>query len=117
MFTKTFTDPQGVTHTDAVFETAISYYSENASEDYTFQISNGDAETSKTSNTHEGNNLRYRIYYWASQEARDAGLLPYVLANSDPIGEWFEVQNLDNSYTNLTAALKAERHCETVTLA
>lgn len=117
MFTKTFTDPQGQTHTNAVFETAEASYSESNTDDYRFDIAQGDLDSSKTTNSSTTSYLRYKMYYWTSQAARDAALLPYVLASTDPIGPWFTVSELDSSYDSLSAALKAEKHSEFVILA
>lgn len=116
MFTKTFTDPQGQTHTNAVFETAEANYSDNQAEDYRFDIAQGDSDSSKTSNSSSGNYLRYKMYYWTSQAARDASMLPYILASVSPVGQWFTASDIDASYDGLPAALKAEKHAEFVIL-
>lgn len=120
MFTKTFTDPQGVTHTDAVFETSMATYNENVNESYDFRVSQGDDDSNKFTNTSHTKDMNYQMYYWTSQAARDAGLLPYILANTNPVGDRFYItkEELDKpEYSGLSAAAKAERHCEFVVLA
>lgn len=116
MFTKTFTDPQGVTHTDAIFEVSTSRCNENASSEYSFNLSAGDDPANQTEASNTNNNLSYRIYYWTDQGARDSGKLPYVLANTSPVGEWFNVNDIDSAYDILTAEEKAEKHCQDVVL-
>jgi len=115
MFTQSFTDPQGVSHTDAIFEVAHANYSENTSDNHNF-----DVETNSPDNTsHTNKNLQYRMYYWVNQAARDAGNLPYVLANSTTgqIGETHYVTTFDTGYEGLTTEKKAEKHCKDVVLA
>lgn len=108
MFTKTFTDPQGVTHTDAIFQIISADINNNSNNTFNYDLA------SKTSNeiSNSSNNLSYRIYYWVDQASLDSGLLPYILANSDPLGEMFYVDNLDSSYDLLSLEEKAEKHCQ-----
>jgi len=118
MFTKvgSWTDPQGTTHTDAVFEPSHSHYSTNTSDEFSFRIEDGDLGTSKSESRSSSIHLRYRMYYWTNQLARDNGLAPYVLTATDPFNDWFEVDSLDATYDGLTAVEKAEKHCAEVTL-
>jgi len=115
MFTKTFTDPQGQTHTNAVFMAAYANYTSNKSENHNFNIETGLAETNTDNNAH----LQYRMYYWTNQAAKDAGNLPYVLANTNvgQIGEVHYLNQFSAEYDGLTAEQKAEKHCQDVVLA
>ena len=93
MFIKTFTDPQGTTHTDAVFETANAQYNEYNSTDYVFEFSQGDLESSKNSNSQGNMTLNFTMYYWCSESSRAEGKFPYILANTETIGQTFNVDN------------------------
>ena len=114
MFIKTFTDPQGVSHTNAVFEVAHANYTENTAENYSFNV---EASTS-TTNSSDNKSLQYRMYYWVNQAARDLGNLPYVLANSTTgqVGEIHYLNDFDATYEGLSAQAKAEKHCQEVVL-
>ena len=119
MFTTTFTDPQGVEHADAVFEVSVADFNMHTHSNYDFRISQGDSVDSQTANDHSNANLSYQMYYWTNQEARDAGKLPYYLANTDPVGERFHVSGdilASEGYTGITTAQKAEKHCKEVVL-
>lgn len=110
MFIKDFTDPQGVAHIGAVFEVCDT--SLNISSNDKYRLDLGEVDTPSIS-FHSNNNLRYRIYYWTDQESRDAGNLPYVLANLDPLGEWFTVRDLTKEYIgNLSVHDLTEKHCK-----
>jgi len=123
-FTKTFTDPQGVTHTNALFEVAYASKRIDSSDSYTNQI----AETldangvvtgytfTPTTNANKYTNLDYRMYYWPNAAAKTAGNMPYVLASKSPIGEVHTAQNLGAAYDTLTAIKAAEKHCQAVVL-
>ncbi len=115
MFTKTFTDPQGVTHTDAVFKVAHANHTENTSKSFSLNIETGEETNNDNANKH----LQYRMYYWPNQTAKDAGHLPYVLANTaeGQVGEVHYTDELDSTYDALTAEQKAEKHCQEVALA
>ena len=119
MFTLSFTDPQGIQHVDAIFEVANAEAHHKSNDDYTFNFSQGDSAENQTVNSNTNKSVRYRMYYWANQAARDSGLMPYVLVNTEVgnIGEWFRVDTLDATYDGLTAQQKAEKHCQEVTLA
>ena len=114
MFSKTFTDPQGVTHTNAVFKVANANYNVNTDENFHFDLGTNTPTTSNTGN----NSLNYRMYYWPNQASLDNGNLPYVLANSNSneLGEIHYVNNLDATYDALTAEAKAEEHCQAIVL-
>jgi hypothetical protein len=120
MFIKTFTDPQGVSHINAIFEVSMSKINSNSYNNYDFKISQGDDEVNKIITNYNNRTVRYQIYYWTNQEARDAGNLPYLLANTSPISDEFFVSSefLDNNpeYDGLDAFSIAEKHCQEVIL-
>mgnify|MGYP000333126541 CR=1 FL=1 len=119
MFITTFTDPQGVEHEDAVFEVSVANYSTYTHSNYDFRISQGDDDANKVEDESTQANLSYQMYFWTSQEARDAGMLPYYLANTDPLGEHFHVSEdflTGPDYVGLSVAEKAEKHCKEVVL-
>lgn len=117
-FTKTGTwvDPQGTSHTDAVFEVAYASTHNNTATMYTYDSTNGFSGTTGTTNTDVQRHVNYRMYYWTNQASRDAGNLPYVLASLDPVGEIHNGNNLDVSYDGLTPVEAAEKHCQEVVL-
>lgn len=119
MFTATFTDPQGVEHLDAVFEVSMANYSEHSHTNYNFRISQGDSSENQEVDGGVNANLSYQMYYWTNQAARDAGSLPYYLANTNPVGEYFHVSDTyltDPDYAGLTIVEKVEKHCKEVVL-
>lgn len=110
MFTQDFTDPQGVTHIGAVFEVCDTSLTTNTNSRYRLELeSDNPVDVSNNFN----NNLRYRMYYWIDQDARDSGKLPYILANTDPLGEWFTASGLSTTYIgDLSAHDLTEKHCK-----
>lgn len=123
MFTKTFTDPQGIEHTDAVFEVVDVTHRNNLTSQYTYTLPVPPTDDEAlvvlqdpVLASQQNSNLRYRMYYWPNQAARDAGFLPYVLANVSPVGEWFEVNNLSEEFLALPLNEMAEKHCREVVL-
>lgn len=74
-----FTDPQGVTHTEATFGAAqgVSYY--NATE--TFQRGIPDYDTLTVPPIQKSRNVNVQFYYWTNEQARLDGMDPYILAN------------------------------------
>jgi len=123
-FVKTFTDPQGVTHTNAYFEVAYASKRNDNSDSYTLDIKETvDAAGvvtgftyTPTTNANSFSNVDYRMYYWTNKAAKTAGNMPYVLASKSPIGEVHNAQNLDATYATLTAMAAAEKHCQAVVL-
>lgn len=113
-FTKAdFTDPQGITHELTYFE--VSAANLNRSENKAY---NNDAVRREESNTENVNgNLSYQMYFWPSEEARNANRPPYTLFNEDPVGEYFYINELGPEYDGLTPQACAELHCQTVVLA
>ena len=124
-FIKTFTDPQGTVHTNAVFEVAYATKRVDNSDSYNVTVepitdvnglTTGYAYTPLT-NSEVFRHINYRMYYWTNQASKDAGNLPYVLASLNPIGEIHSGDNLDATYDTLTTVQMAEKHCKTVVLA
>ncbi len=115
MFIATFTDPQGVEHIDAVLEASTANYNMHTNSNFDFRISQGDDATNKVTDDSVHASLTYQMFYWTNQEARDAGLLPYYLTNTAPLGEHFHVGEellAKDEYLALSPAGKAEKHCK-----
>ena len=119
MFTKTgqWSDPQGTTHTDAVFKVVESKTSENGNSSYRYQLPFNGNPSSENTDSNNSKNTRYRMYYWTNQAAFDADGIPYVLANVDPLGEYFSLDSSDVIYDDLTPEQIADKHCQEVVLA
>ncbi len=121
MFTKTFTDPQGTTHVDAVFKVSQATLRVNKQSQLDASVGYVDAIMTDTDTT----SLDYQILYWPNMESFEANLPPYPLLNlanlNDPMMQhsqeekvWFRIQDLDASCSGLTAEKAAEVHCESV---
>lgn len=113
-FTKAdFTDPQGITHELAYFEVSSANLNRSINNSY-----NNDAiRREESSEDNDSNNLSYQMYFWPSEESRDANKPPYVLFNEDPAGDYFYTNELGPEYDGLNAQACAELHCQTVVLA
>lgn len=113
-FSMSFTDPQGVEHPEAYFEVSEASVNVRKSESFNNRISIGEVELNSNSSV----DLNYKMYYWTSEQAKLDGKMPYLLANQDPMGDFFNVYNLPvEEYGSLTAEKAAEHHCKTVVLA
>ncbi len=123
MFTKTnWTDPQGSVFDEAVFEVSEASLHSSRNENFSFRISAGDSVDSFEENSNENMNLNYQMFYWASQDARDQGKPPYILANTDPnqIGMVFYAESSELTkpeYDGLSAKQMAEYHVQNVVMA
>lgn len=119
MFTKdgNWIDPQGTQFTNPVFQVASADFNSNTSSSHRLDITGGIAGAAPVSSDHSSQHLRYRVYYWADQASRDANNMPYVLANNNPIGEWFDAP-LDDTYdiATMTPEQMAEKHLQEVVL-
>lgn len=115
MFTKSFTDIQGTTHTDAFFVCASANSASNNTERYQFN-----AVTKEPSLTERNLfSVSYEMYYWINEQAYKDGKPPYKLSSdinntSFNISDIFFTENPD--YSSLTLVEKAEKHCETQVL-
>lgn len=107
MITATFTDPQGVEHTNAVFCVRSANHHKNENESYTLSSFDYTTENSRPLTVNE--NLSCSFYYWVSQSAKDNGLPPYVLTNSSGSDYDFSFQP-DDAYSQLTLIEKAEKY-------
>lgn len=124
MFLKSFTSPHGIEMVDAVFEVSTSMININDSESFDYRISEGLGDSSRYTNSSGDKSLQYQMYYWKDSAARDAfgadptSNLPMILANVNPMGEWFYVTGADitEEYLVLTAEQMAEKHCQEVVL-
>lgn len=116
MFTKTFTDLQGTTHTAAVFHVATMNSTVRNSHNYSYSYVN-DEESEKVNNNRA---ISYTMYYWRNQAAEDANHTPYLLANNSPSNTTFNIDErfLSNNpeYDNLTPIQIVEKHCQEVVL-
>jgi len=126
MFTKTFTSPHGIDMVDAVFEVSAANLNKSSHENFDYRISVGLGDENRISEVHSNTDLRYQMYYWKNAAARDAFIadpktnLPMILANTDPMGEWFSVNGSlleTEAYSGLSAEAMAEKHCQEVILA
>lgn len=106
-FTREFTDPQGVHHEAAYFEVAEASLISNLYK--TSQNSVRDGEMQDSNNADR--NLRYKLYYWTSLQAKTDGFQPYTLGDDEPVGGDFTANELGSEYDQFeTAAEAAEYH-------
>jgi len=114
MFIQTFTDPQGTLQTDAVFEISDACSDKYNHESINFVISQGDSENSIQTATSGNTNINYQMFYWVSEQSRLDGKLPYILANTEPLGDRFYIESdLLNTeeYSGLSLTEIVEKHC------
>ena len=76
MLTKTYKDPQGVTHTDAVFQVthAAVYHNTN-------KVHHAQPDGTYVVDESENRTLDFSVQFWTNQAAKDAGFEPYMLRN------------------------------------
>lgn len=111
MFTAAFTDPQGTAYKAAVCQVLQASFSENKSESFEFDIATSTGAVSSGSSSFS---LNYRMGYWPTQAAKDAGTPPYTLIDSNTFSQDFADYSLDaETYAGLTAEGAAELHCKT----
>ena len=102
MFNMTFTDAQGVTHTDAVFEVTNAYYNANSA-----IYQDGAPSVSRTTG--------YRVRYWPSSEAHAEGQPPYVFVDSHG-RDTFSFMPVGDLSTAEAVVAAAEEHLQNVVL-
>lgn len=108
MFTEAFTDPQGTSHEAAVFQVLRSEFTGNTNQTYNFDVATGEGSGGESYNF----SLNYRMAYWPSQEAKDAGGAPYILIDPTTYNSDFASYSLDPEvYNTLSAEQAAEEHC------
>lgn len=102
MFNLSFTDAQGITHTDAVFEVTNAYYNANSA------IYQDGAPSSSRS-------AGYRARYWPSSDAHAEGRPPYLFV--DLSGRDTFVFNPSSDLTTVEeVVVAAEEHLRNVVL-
>lgn len=106
-----FEDPQGITHELAVFEIARANLSSNSNSIFTNRLGE-EPQLDEVVNV----NLTYDVFFWPSQESKDAGKPPYLLTNAGDGGNTFYLNITDNRYSGMDSLQAAELHCTTVTL-
>lgn len=107
MFTQTFTDPQGQTHTDAVFQAGNAHSSCSLNESFYFNLENSEI----TEDSNQNLSAHFQCYYWPNQAAKDSGLPPYFLLNTDGNSNQFYIDNTELAkpeYEGLTLEQKVE---------
>lgn len=110
MFTTAFTDPQGTEHAAAVFQVLSADFSGNTSESFIYSVQDG---VGSVPNDSTNFTLNYRMAYWATQEAKDAGSAPYILIEPTTYNSDFSAYDLAPSvYEGLSAEHAAEEHCK-----
>lgn len=111
MFTISFTDPQGTTYEAAVCQVLQASFTENNSESFEFDIT---TSTGAVTNSYANLSLNYRMGYWPTQEAKDAGAPPYTLIDRITFLPDFAEYSLEaETYSGLAAEAAAELHCKT----
>ena len=95
-----YTDPQGSVFTTAVFEVTYASVSCNSSEEYRLEVG---------TTASENRSLHYHARYWASQEAKDEGKLPYNYIDTGGNASHGGVL-AEGEYDGLTALQAAEAH-------
>lgn len=114
MFTMAFTDPQGTSYKGAVFQVLRADFLDSSNESYSYDTREGKG----TVGEHAVNfSLNYRVGYWPSQEAKDAGAPPYTLIDAETYNADFASYSLpEEQYGGLSAEAAAELHCKTEVL-
>lgn len=102
MFNMTFTDAQGVTHTDAVFEVVNAYYNANSA-----IYQDGEPSVSRTTG--------YRARYWPSATAHAEGRPPYLFVGLSG-RDSFTFAPSSALATEAEVVAAAEQHLQTVVL-
>ena len=102
MFNMTFTDAQGVTHTDAVFEVVNAYYNANNS-----IYQEGVPSASRTAG--------YRARYWPNAAAHAEGRPAYLFVDMSG-RDSFTFAPADNLATAAEVVEAAEEHLQNVVL-
>lgn len=110
MFNMTFTDAQGVTHTDAVIRVRVAYHSNHSQTNY--QV-NADGTYAQT--VSGGQHLTFSAEYWPDQAKFNAGRKPYRLFDLND-AESFNFNPMEEAYQGLGAVEACELYLETVLL-
>jgi len=108
MFIQTFTDPQGVLHTNALFKVKTAHSNVTTREDMT--IDEQDWATYSNGNS-VSSSVTYQMFFWIDQAAYDEGMLPYLLytaAGRAPGSYSFAVPA---EYAGFTLEEMCDAHC------
>jgi len=92
-----YTDPQGQLWAAPVF--GISYATENTNQNAGVALDFEDMLT-LTETISKNRNVNVRFFYWPSQETKDTGYAPYILANVLTMSFDFNASGVE--YENLT---------------
>lgn len=110
MFILTFTDPQGVTHTDALFKINKANSVETQRDKINLDTTSWNTYITSSENS---SNITYQVYFWANQVAFDSGKMPYLLSTT--ISGAYNFMP-DSSYDGLTLEEKCEKHCQDIVI-
>jgi hypothetical protein len=108
-----FTDPQGLSHTGAVFVVRQGDRNQNTSA--SVRLDTTDWQTLETTDTLSPSHLSYQVYYWTTAAAKSNGSMPYILANPDQVGMDFYFE-LTAAYDSLTVEAQVEKHLTDIVL-
>jgi hypothetical protein len=113
----TFTDPQGIEHTNATF--GVNHANCYSNSDERINRDKADMVTMVT-NKNFNQNINVSFYYWASEELRLADNSPYVLTNDidemQPESNNFNFKAEGAEYDGLTLEEKCIIYLQTVVL-
>lgn len=110
MFNMTFTDAQGVTHTDAVVRVRTAYHNSNSQANYQVK-EDGSYESSSSG----GQYMTLSAEYWPDQAKFDSGKPPYKLSDLQG-AESFNFNPSEAPYLGLGHIEACELYLETVLL-
>ena len=110
MFNMTFTDAQGVTHTDAVVRVRTAYHNSNSQANYLVS-----ADGSYQESVSGGQYMTLTAEYWPDQAKFDAGKPPYQLSDLQGASS-FNFNPSEPQYLGLGHIEACELYLETVLL-
>jgi hypothetical protein len=127
MFTHTFTDIHGNTHTDAIIVITQANFNCNENSFFRLEEGSGDlANAERTERANTNNSMSFNAAYWPDQASIDAGDTPVILQSDvhwnfvDGVATGgvrkpfertnsFDVNNLPVEYMALSVEKKAEK--------
>ena len=104
MFEMTFTDAQGVTHTNAVVRVRHAHVSNNQQTAY--QVSPDDTYSTTD---HGGNYVSFSVEYWANATKRTEGRQPYRLFDLN-LTDTFNINLSEAPYEGLAVIAACEHY-------
>ena len=108
-----FTDPQGIPHTDATFKVRRADMHENTSS--YISLRSEDFATYDQDLPVPSKHVVYSVYYWPSESTRMEGATPYTLTNDENNGVDFNF-NADSTYNGLDLESIVEKHLTEIVL-